>query len=75
MVAENAAAFSRQQLIEQICSINVTASADWLDGFPADSLHLYLARLLLAREPRSTRRGWVRPHETPAVVMCEPRDD
>lgn len=75
MVAENADAFSRQQLIEQICSINVTVSADWLDSFNRDSLHLYLDRLLLAREPRESRRGWVRPAETPAVVMCEPRDD
>lgn len=65
---------SRSQLIERIITHNPTASIQFLDGFTQAALRNYLDHLLSAQTPRGRLARWVRPGDTPGIVMAEPRD-
>jgi hypothetical protein len=65
---------SRSQLIERIITFNPTASVQFLDAFTQAALRTYLDHLLSAQIPRGRLARWVRPGDTPGIVMAEPRD-
>ncbi len=60
---------SKQQLIEAIRKHNHSATQDFLMGFNEDALNNYLNHLEYRRRPRNSNSRWIRPGETPAVVM------
>ncbi len=65
---------SRSQLIERIITHNPTASVEFLEDFSESALRNYLDHLLSAQIPRGRLARWVRPGDTPGIVMAEPRD-
>lgn len=65
---------SRSQLIERIITHNPTASVEFLEGFSQTRLRNYLDHLISAQIPRGRMARWVRPGDTPGIVMAEPRD-
>lgn len=62
---------SKDQLIDQILSLNPSAEPDWLSQFRIDALESYLRHLHFMQEPRRRSR-WVRPGDTPAIVTAPP---
>lgn len=65
---------SRSQLIERIITHNPTASVAFLEDFSEAALRNYLDHLLSSQIPRGRLARWVRPGDTPGIVMAEPRD-
>jgi hypothetical protein len=68
------AGLTRSQVIERIMAMNATASVEFLDGFSERALQTYLDHLASAQVPRGRTARWVRPGDTPAIVMAEPKD-
>lgn len=60
---------TREQVIDRILAINPTAAPDFLNRFGAEHLRLYLDHLVSAQQPRGRDARWVRPRETPAIVV------
>jgi hypothetical protein len=65
---------TRGQVIERIMTMNPTAGVDFLADFSERSLRAYLDHLASAQIPRGRMARWVRPGDTPGIVMAEPRD-
>lgn len=65
---------TRGQVIERIMTLNPTAGVDFLADFSERSLRAYLDHLASAQIPRGRAARWVRPGDTPGIVMAEPRD-
>lgn len=65
---------TRGQVIERIMTLNPTAGVEFLGGFSERSLRSYLDHLASAQIPRGRMARWVRPGDTPGIVMAEPRD-
>lgn len=65
---------SRSQIIERILAHNPTASVEFLEDFSEQALRTYLDHLLSAQIPRGRMARWVRPGDTPGIVVAEPRD-
>ena len=65
---------SRSQLIERIITHNPTASIQFLDAFTQAALRNYLDHLNAALIPRGRMARWIRPGDTPGIVMAEPPD-
>jgi len=65
---------SREHLIDGIIAINPTATVTFLTRFPDAALRGYLDHLLSAQEPRGRTASWVRPGDSPAIVVREPID-
>lgn len=59
------------RFIDQIVSINPTASGRFLEQFDPGSLARYLDHLRSTQEPRGRQARWVRPADSPAIVMAE----
>jgi len=59
---------ARSIVIEQIQTLNPTASATYLAGFRLGQLTTYLEHLQFAAEPRVRGSRWVRRPETPAIM-------
>ncbi len=59
-------------LIDSIRQINCSARPDWLSGFDAPALRLYLDHLRMTLEPRGRGHGWIRRGDTPAIVTRRP---
>ena len=57
-----------------IITHNPTASVEFLTDFSEPALRNYLDHLLSAQIPRGRLARWVRPGDTPGIVMAEPRD-
>lgn len=68
------AVLTRSQVIERLLTLNPTASVEFLEGFSERALRTYLDHLAAAQVPRGRMARWVRPGDTPAIVMAEPRD-
>ncbi len=61
-------------LISRVQSLNPTASREFLVTFRPQALELYLDHLACALvQPRSETR-WIRPGDTPAIVVRSRRD-
>lgn len=65
---------SRRQVIERIMTINPTASVAFLEDFSEQALQTYLDHLTAAQLPRGRMARWIRPGDTPGIVVAEPRD-
>jgi hypothetical protein len=65
---------TRSQTIERIITHNPTASIEFLEDFSEAALRSYLDHLVSAQVPRGPLARWVRPGDTPGIVMAEPRD-
>ena len=59
---------SREQVVDQILTINPSAGRSFLEQFGADGLSDYLDRLINARSPRGRESRYVRRGDTPAIV-------
>jgi hypothetical protein len=62
----------RDDLINEIRSINRAASCDFLRAFNYEALVEYLQHLRLTQEPRLRSPGWVRKFNQPAVSTRVP---
>lgn len=67
---EHAERFSpeRTRLMDLICTVNRSATREFLDGFTNHALRLYCDHLDAASRPRGRDASWVRTAETPAVT-------
>jgi hypothetical protein len=61
----------RARLMDLICSVNPTATRSFLERFNDRALRLYRDHLEAAARPRGRGAAWVRPGETPAVMVRE----
>ncbi len=59
---------SREQVVEQIISINRSATAEYLAQFEQKSLNTYLDHLIASQQPRGRHARWDRPGDTPAMM-------
>ncbi len=59
---------SREQVVDQILTINHSATADYLAQFAEPQLNKYLDHLLNAQEPRGRHARWDRPGDAPAIM-------
>ncbi len=59
---------SREQVVDQILTINHSATADYLAQFGERELNKYLDHLLHAQEPRGRHARWDRPGDAPAIM-------
>jgi hypothetical protein len=64
----------RDDLIDEIRTINRAASCDYLRAFSYDALVEYLQHLRLTLEPRLRSPGWVRKDTGPAISTRVPPD-
>ena len=64
---------SRVRLMEQIITINPTATASFLERFHTPDLASYLGHLELSTKPRGAETRWVRPEGSPGIVVHETR--
>lgn len=62
------AKLSRSQVVDQIISINHSATAEYLEQFEQRSLDTYLAHLISAQQPRGPHARWDRPGDTPSMM-------
>jgi len=60
---------NREQVVDQILTINPSAGRGFLEQFEADRLGDYLDRLICARSPRGGESGFIRRGDTPAIVV------
>lgn len=65
---------TRAQVIDRIMSLNPTASPEFLEDFSERQLQVYLDHLVAAQMPRGRMARWVRPGDTPGIVMAESPD-
>lgn len=65
---------SREHLIDGIIAMNPTATVTFLSRFSDTDLRGYLDHLLSAQEPRGRSAAWVRPGDSPAILVREPLD-
>lgn len=59
---------SREQVVDQILTINHSATADYLTQFAEPELNKYLDHLLNSQEPRGRHARWDRPGDAPAIM-------
>jgi hypothetical protein len=59
---------SRSQVVDQILTINRSATADYLEQFGERELNTYLDHLLNTQEPRGRSARWDRPGDAPAIM-------
>lgn len=60
---------SKQQMIEQICERNRSASSEFLVKFDEEALSTYLRRLTTLQDHRGRSSVWVRKGVASASVM------
>jgi len=63
----------RARLMEQIITINPTATASFLERFRTPELANYLGHLESSHKPRGSDARWVRPDGSPGIVVHEAR--
>ncbi len=65
---------SRSQILDHILSMNPTAS--WLiaEAFDRRQLLNYLQHLQIAHQPRGRTSRWIRPADSPGILVREPMD-
>jgi hypothetical protein len=74
MLEAAAIGLSKAQLIDQIMSLNPTATTSFLEAFQESGLRNYLDHLLALQTPRGREATWTRRADTPAIVAAEPLD-
>lgn len=57
--------FRRQHLIDEIITLNPSATAEFLGRFDEPALEEYFEHLQASRQPRGRESRWVRPSRTP----------
>lgn len=67
---DGAMSLQRRQLIEQIASLNPSATPDFLDQFEDTALTDYLNHLAVAHQPRGRDARWIRPHGKPWAFVA-----
>ncbi len=60
---------SDEQVVDQIISINRSATAAYLKQFKRESLDKYLDHLLETQKPRGRESRWDRPGDAPAIMV------
>lgn len=63
----------RIRVMEQIISVNPSATAAFLERFRTVELESYLGHLEAGSQPRGAAARWVRPSGTPGIVVHETR--
>jgi hypothetical protein len=63
------ATLSMEQVVDQIISINRSASVEYLSQFKRESLDKYLDHLLCTQKPRGRGSNWDRPGDAPAIMV------
>ena len=61
-------ALSREQTVDEIISINPSATANFLEQFGDELLNKYLDHLRFTQQPRC-KAGWDRPCDAPAIMV------
>jgi len=59
---------SREKVVDQILTINRSATADYLSQFAEPQLNNYLDHLLNTQNPRGRDSRWDRPGDAPAIM-------
>jgi hypothetical protein len=59
---------SREQVVDQILTINRSATADYLSQFGEPQLNNYLDHLINTQGPRGRDSRWDRPGDAPAIM-------
>ena len=63
-------AMTREQTVDEIISVNPSATAQFLEQFDDQLLSKYLDHLRYTQQPRSgTQVGWDRPGDAPAIMV------
>jgi hypothetical protein len=60
--------------VDRIMTINPTAAAEFLARFKSESLANYLEHLVSAQQPRGRGHRWLRPGDSPAIMVADRRD-
>ena len=63
------AALSREQVVDEIISVNQSATAEFLAQFDDGLLCKYLEHLRFTELPRCGKTGWARPGDSPAIMV------
>lgn len=63
------AELSMQQVVDQIITINRSATVEYLSQFKRESLDKYLDHLLSTQKPRGRESRWDRPGDAPAIMV------
>lgn len=63
----------RARVLDEIISLNPSATAAFLDRFATPELRSYLEHLEATQQPRGASARWVRPSGTPGIVVHETR--
>ncbi|HVZ93418.1 MAG TPA: hypothetical protein VG797_02805 [Phycisphaerales bacterium] len=66
---------THDQLVNQIRTLNPSATSEYLARFDGPALAVYLRHLLSCLEPRGRAARWQRPGDTPAIIRAIPRDE
>ena len=61
-------ALSREQVVDQIITINTSATAEFLAQFDDELLRKYLEHLNFTQGPRGSA-SWDRPNDAPAIMV------
>ncbi len=63
------AALTREQVVDEILTVNPSASADFLAQFDDGLLTKYLEHLRFTEQPRCGKSSWDRPGDAPAIMV------
>lgn len=69
--AAHADRLSRELVIDEILTLNPSATVDFLNAFSEPRLRLYLTRLRTAQHGRGREARWLRVGDSPAIVSHE----
>lgn len=62
------AALTREQTVDEIISVNPSATAEFLAQFDDELLNKYLDHLRFTQQPRC-KAAWDRPNDAPAIMV------
>lgn len=63
------AALTREQVVDEIISVNPSATANFLAQFDDQLLSKYLDHLRFTAQPRNGKSSWDRPGDAPAIMV------
>lgn len=63
------AAMTREQVVDEIISVNPSATAEFLAQFDDGLLNKYLEHLHFTAQPRCGKTSWDRPGDAPAIMV------
>ncbi|MFK7758815.1 MAG: hypothetical protein AB8C13_02580 [Phycisphaerales bacterium] len=63
------AALTREQTVDEIISVNPSATAEFLAQFDDGLLTKYLDHLRFTQQPRCGQTSWDRPGDAPAIMV------